>query len=171
MSILCVCVCVWLVSGNHLVQECGRDRTKLCTPCEPNTYADLPLPWFCKSCTQCIGMMSSTFWANQDSSKSLDMIIEILPNSVLHHINITFTAVGTDTKTYVFNVSLLMPLCTDPQIQVKPCSATADTVCGCKPGLRCGNQRCEYCVEECKKGQEPTNESTSLYVVMLLDSS
>ncbi|KAK3518837.1 hypothetical protein QTP70_014993 [Hemibagrus guttatus] len=44
------------------------------------------------------------------------------------------------------------------QVQTKPCNASADTVCGCKPGFRCGNQQCAYCVEECAMGQEPTDE-------------
>ncbi|KAK2825433.1 hypothetical protein Q7C36_019360 [Tachysurus vachellii] len=48
--------------------------------------------------------------------------------------------------------------CIDPQVQVKPCNSSANTVCGCKPGFRCGNQQCTYCVDECTKGQEPTDE-------------
>ncbi|KAK3547285.1 hypothetical protein QTP86_017778 [Hemibagrus guttatus] len=48
--------------------------------------------------------------------------------------------------------------CIGAQVQTKPCNASADTVCGCKPGFRCGNQQCAYCVEECAMGQEPTDE-------------
>lgn len=144
------------------MEPCGQNRFKLCTPCEPNTYTDVPLSWSCKPCTRCIGMVFCTYSVlskGQDSSKSLDMTIErLLPNSVLHHNN-------TEQKqnVFVFNVSLLMPLLTEPQVQLKPCSADADTVCGCKSGLRCGNQRCEYCVQECRKGQEPTDNSMTLF--------
>lgn len=49
-----------------------------------------------------------------------------------------------------------MPLPTDPQVQVKPCTASTDSVCGCKEGFRCGDQQCRYCVMECSKGEEPT---------------
>ncbi|XP_060794357.1 tumor necrosis factor receptor superfamily member 9a isoform X2 [Neoarius graeffei] len=94
--------CLKCNPGNRLVEPCGQNIFKLCTPCEPNTYTDVPLPWSCKPCTRCI----------------------------------------------------------EPQVQLKPCSADADTVCGCKSGLRCGNQRCEYCVQECRKGQEPTDNRT-----------
>ncbi|KAI7794260.1 putative tumor necrosis factor receptor superfamily member 9 [Triplophysa rosa] len=43
-----------------------------------------------------------------------------------------------------------------PQFTLKPCNITSDTVCGCKAGYRCGNERCSYCVTECKTGEEPT---------------
>ncbi|XP_072553534.1 tumor necrosis factor receptor superfamily member 9a [Salminus brasiliensis] len=48
-------------------------------------------------------------------------------------------------------------VCPDPQFVQKPCNATADTVCGCKGGTICGNQLCSFCVQECRKGQEPEN--------------
>ncbi|MCI4387291.1 hypothetical protein PGIGA_G00072480 [Pangasianodon gigas] len=88
--------------GNRLVEQCGRDLKKLCTPCEPNTYTDLPASLHCRRCTQCV----------------------------------------------------------DPKVQLKPCNASADTVCGCKPGFRCGDQQCAFCVKECKEGQEPTEDWT-----------
>lgn len=84
----CVNMCV--VSGNRLVENCGLDRTKLCTPCEPGTYTDHPLRLYCKKCTQCIGMASNIFWASQDSSKSIDI------NTKFYHIDTTLTTVGTE---------------------------------------------------------------------------
>ncbi|XP_058265559.1 tumor necrosis factor receptor superfamily member 9a [Hemibagrus wyckioides] len=70
----------------------------------------------------------------------------------------------TPCKPNTFTVLPLTPYChrctqcIDPQVQEKPCNASADTVCGCKSGFRCGDQECTYCIEECTKGQEPTDE-------------
>ncbi|KAL7864912.1 hypothetical protein AOLI_G00163320 [Acnodon oligacanthus] len=50
--------------------------------------------------------------------------------------------------------------CIGPRVVVKNCTPSSDTVCGCTAGLRCGNSRCSYCVDECKKGEEPTTERT-----------
>lgn len=85
--------------GNHLVESCGEDPEKLCTPCEPGTYV-IDLKLFCLRCTQCIG------------------------NQFIH----------------------------------TPCTISSDTVCGCKEGYRCGNNKCSFCVDECKVGEEPTEE-------------
>ncbi|KAJ8016767.1 hypothetical protein DPEC_G00010780 [Dallia pectoralis] len=41
------------------------------------------------------------------------------------------------------------------QVLKKACTRTQDTECGCKTGLRCGNDECSFCVEECGTGQEP----------------
>ncbi|XP_017564082.1 tumor necrosis factor receptor superfamily member 9a [Pygocentrus nattereri] len=50
--------------------------------------------------------------------------------------------------------------CIGPRVVVKNCTPSSDTVCDCKPGFRCGNSQCSYCVDECKKGEEPTTERT-----------
>ncbi|XP_056096367.1 tumor necrosis factor receptor superfamily member 9a [Rhinichthys klamathensis goyatoka] len=85
--------------GNHLVDRCGRDPEKLCTPCAPDMYTiGLTLNLFCLRCTQCIGK----------------------------------------------------------QFTLRPCTISSNTVCGCKPGYRCGNDKCSFCVTECKEGEEPT---------------
>ncbi|TRY82521.1 hypothetical protein DNTS_013831 [Danionella cerebrum] len=48
--------------------------------------------------------------------------------------------------------------CTGIQITVKPCTGSSDAVCGCKAGFRCGDDKCSFCVTECKKGEEPTSD-------------
>ncbi|XP_043080397.1 tumor necrosis factor receptor superfamily member 9a [Puntigrus tetrazona] len=40
--------------GNRLVETCGINPEKLCTPCEPGTYITSP-NFYCLRCTQCIG--------------------------------------------------------------------------------------------------------------------
>ncbi|XP_031422492.1 tumor necrosis factor receptor superfamily member 9a [Clupea harengus] len=47
--------------------------------------------------------------------------------------------------------------CVDPQIELKPCHGTTDTVCGCKPEYRCFKPDCLMCMRECGKGQEPVD--------------
>lgn len=83
-----ICVCVCVVSGNHLVQECGLDRTKLCKQCEPNTYTDLPLASYCKRCTQCIGMMSSTYYEQVKILERAEILLQryYYQSLFLHHI-------------------------------------------------------------------------------------
>ncbi|XP_028308703.1 tumor necrosis factor receptor superfamily member 9a [Gouania willdenowi] len=44
--------------------------------------------------------------------------------------------------------------CLDPQIIVKRCNASADTVCGCREGLICGDEPCTFCKATCGKGHQ-----------------
>ncbi|XP_074537990.1 tumor necrosis factor receptor superfamily member 9-like [Halichoeres trimaculatus] len=50
--------------------------------------------------------------------------------------------------------------CVESLVLVKECTATSDTVCGCKEGLTCGNDPCTFCVKMCGKGQEPAAENS-----------
>ncbi|XP_059189432.1 tumor necrosis factor receptor superfamily member 9a [Centropristis striata] len=46
--------------------------------------------------------------------------------------------------------------CVGAQVYVKRCTASTDTVCGCKEGLVCADKRCSYC-KKCEIGQEVIN--------------
>ncbi|XP_056588900.1 tumor necrosis factor receptor superfamily member 9a [Triplophysa dalaica] len=59
----------------------------------------------------------------------------------------------TNPKSYSCNICTQ---CIGPQFTIKPCNIRSDTVCGCKAGYRCGDERCSHCVTECKTGEEPT---------------
>ncbi|KAM6981996.1 tumor necrosis factor receptor superfamily member 9a [Tautogolabrus adspersus] len=40
--------------GNRLVERCGPDPQKLCTPCEPGTFTDKPKTMQCDTCRHCV---------------------------------------------------------------------------------------------------------------------
>ncbi|XP_034169893.2 tumor necrosis factor receptor superfamily member 9b isoform X2 [Pangasianodon hypophthalmus] len=46
--------------------------------------------------------------------------------------------------------------CISPLRMKKPCNAYTDTVCECVQGFLCGDKSCSFCVQECGKGEEPT---------------
>ncbi|XP_056129967.1 tumor necrosis factor receptor superfamily member 9a [Lampris incognitus] len=68
-----------------------------------------------------------------------------------------------ETNTYTLDPTqyscLVCTQCVDPQIVEKPCTRETDTVCKCKAGLKCGNQKCSFCVKECGRGEEPEKRS------------
>lgn len=49
--------------------------------------------------------------------------------------------------------------CVGVLVLVKGCTASSDSVCGCKEGLRCGDKACTFCVTTCGKGEEPTGRT------------
>uniref|UniRef100_UPI003F4A93E8 tumor necrosis factor receptor superfamily member 9a isoform 3 precursor n=1 Tax=Danio rerio TaxID=7955 RepID=UPI003F4A93E8 len=60
--------------------------------------------------------------------------------------------------TYITGTDFSCDICTQCigiQFVAKNCTSSSDTVCGCKPGFRCGDAKCSHCVTECKKGEEP----------------
>ncbi|XP_046896084.1 tumor necrosis factor receptor superfamily member 9-like [Hypomesus transpacificus] len=48
--------------------------------------------------------------------------------------------------------------CTGAFILKKRCTTTKDTECDCSAGYKCGDEGCTFCVKECGKGEEPTNQ-------------
>ncbi|KAM9856142.1 tumor necrosis factor receptor superfamily member 9a isoform 1-T1 [Aulostomus maculatus] len=50
--------------------------------------------------------------------------------------------------------------CVGAQVLKEQCTATTDTVCGCRVGLKCGDHKCSFCVQKCGKGEEPTEKRT-----------
>ncbi|XP_077429588.1 tumor necrosis factor receptor superfamily member 4-like [Vanacampus margaritifer] len=48
--------------------------------------------------------------------------------------------------------------CVGAQVQVKGCTTTTDTKCGCKEGLVCGDGHCSFCAKKCSKGEEPNDK-------------
>ncbi|XP_054902284.1 tumor necrosis factor receptor superfamily member 9a [Poeciliopsis prolifica] len=48
--------------------------------------------------------------------------------------------------------------CIGALVHLKDCTPKSNTQCGCKEGLRCGNAECNFCVDECGKGQQPTKK-------------
>ncbi|XP_038138609.1 tumor necrosis factor receptor superfamily member 9a isoform X1 [Cyprinodon tularosa] len=45
--------------------------------------------------------------------------------------------------------------CVGALVQLKACTRTSNTQCGCPKGLLCGDNPCTFCVDECSKGFEP----------------
>ncbi|XP_050952022.1 tumor necrosis factor receptor superfamily member 9a isoform X2 [Labeo rohita] len=63
--------------------------------------------------------------------------------------------------TYITSLGFYCLRCTQcigNQFTLKQCTASSDTVCGCKAGYRCGNDICSFCVDECKVGEQPTKD-------------
>ncbi|XP_019951906.1 tumor necrosis factor receptor superfamily member 9a [Paralichthys olivaceus] len=48
--------------------------------------------------------------------------------------------------------------CLGAQVYKKQCTPTSDAQCGCIPGLLCGDSSCSFCIKECVRGEEPTND-------------
>ncbi|KAG7318825.1 hypothetical protein KOW79_017299 [Hemibagrus wyckioides] len=46
--------------------------------------------------------------------------------------------------------------CIKPLRMKKRCTASSDTVCECIEGFQCGDEACSFCVQQCGKGEEPT---------------
>ncbi|XP_035378539.1 tumor necrosis factor receptor superfamily member 9a [Electrophorus electricus] len=116
--------------GNRLVTLCGPDPSQFCMPCEPRHYTTEPMSPYCTICTQCTGKL-------------------------------IFRRMSFNMTTHEEPLSLAIPLIshaytTYPQVEVQACTASSDTKCGCRPGLRCGDKQCTFCVDECKIGEEPT---------------
>uniref|UniRef100_A0A9J7ZN04 Tumor necrosis factor receptor superfamily, member 9a n=4 Tax=Cyprinus carpio TaxID=7962 RepID=A0A9J7ZN04_CYPCA len=66
-----------------------------------------------------------------------------------------------ESDTYITSHGLYCLRCTQcigNQFTLKHCTISSDTVCGCKAGYLCGNDKCSFCVTECKEGEEPTKE-------------
>ncbi|KAG7477697.1 hypothetical protein MATL_G00072410 [Megalops atlanticus] len=50
--------------------------------------------------------------------------------------------------------------CIGVQIVKQECTSFNDTVCDCGTGYLCGDAKCSFCHEECKKGQQPLPNRT-----------
>uniref|UniRef100_A0A672JCK3 Tumor necrosis factor receptor superfamily, member 9a n=1 Tax=Salarias fasciatus TaxID=181472 RepID=A0A672JCK3_SALFA len=66
---------------------------------------------------------------------------------------------GTYTSNFSDDQCKWCTQCAGAQVQLEACTPTADTKCGCKEGLTCGNDHCSVCVPTCTKGQEPHDGS------------
>ncbi|KAM4572163.1 tumor necrosis factor receptor superfamily member 9a [Fundulus diaphanus] len=62
---------------------------------------------------------------------------------------------GTYTLTSRARECLICTQCVGALVHLKDCTPKSDTQCECKKGLRCGDNRCSFCVDECAKGYEP----------------
>ncbi|KAM9443847.1 tumor necrosis factor receptor superfamily member 9b isoform 1-T1 [Clarias gariepinus] len=65
---------------------------------------------------------------------------------------------GTFTTSYRAEACSRCTQCIGPQRVKHPCTASTDTVCECVQGFVCGNRVCTFCVQQCGKGQEPTDD-------------
>lgn len=64
---------------------------------------------------------------------------------------------GTYTRTSLMLYCDRCNQCVDPQVELRPCHGTTDTVCGCKKGYRCYTHSCSICERECGPGTQPSN--------------
>ncbi|XP_060714683.1 tumor necrosis factor receptor superfamily member 9b [Tachysurus vachellii] len=65
---------------------------------------------------------------------------------------------GTYTR---INNAVSCKTCTEciSPLRVKTfCTASSDTVCECAEGFQCGDETCSFCVQQCGKGEEPTEQ-------------